>query len=157
MRRQTVLTLAAIAALTACARRDAPEGAADSAIAAATVAPPVAKNAHVRAFELGRAIDSTTKRIMGGVTANYQPGDTIFVSIRTEFVPEGTSLGVRLMRGNTTLDSIGLKSGTPNAENLAVVATRLAPRNKMWALGSYRLEVFLDGVSQGLTDFEVTK
>ena len=157
MRRQTVLMLAALAALTACARHDAPEGAADSAIAAATTAPPVAKNPHVRAFEIGRAIDTTTKLILGGVATTYQPGDTIFVSIRTEFVPVGSDLGVRLMRGTTTLDSIGLKSGTPDANNLAVISTRLAPRNKLWAPGSYRLEVFLGGVSQGIKDFEVKK
>lgn len=157
MRRQTVLTLAAIATLTACARRDAPEGAADSAIAAATDAQPVARNPHVRAFELGHALDTVTKRISGGVATGFQAGDTMFISIRTEFVPEGASLGVRLIRGKTTVDSIGLKSGAPDAAGLAVVATHFVPRSKVWALGSYRLEVFLDGVSQGLTELEVAK
>jgi len=157
MRRQTLLTLATITALTACARRDAPEGAADSAIAAATAAQPVARTPHVRAIELGRAVDSVTNRITGGVAASYQTGDTIHVSLRTEFVPEGTSLTVRVLRGKTTVDSIDLKSGAPNAEGLAVVATRFMARNKGWAPGSYRLEVLLDGASQGLADFEIRK
>lgn len=157
MRRYTFLTLATIATLAACARRDAPEDEADSAIAAATASQPVAKNPHVRAFELGLAVDSTTSRIMGGVVATYRTSDVIHVSIRTEFVPEGASLGARLMRGATTVDSNGMKSGTPNAEGLATVATHFTAPAKGWALGGYRLEVFLDGVSQGLTDFEVVK
>jgi hypothetical protein len=157
MRRQTLLTLAAIAALTACARRDAPENAADSAIAAATAAQPVAKTPHVRAIELGRAVDSVTNRITGGVAASYQPGDTIFVSLRTEFVTEGAKLSVRLLRGKTMVDSIDVKSGAPNAEGLAVVATHFMAGKKGWTSGSYHVEVLLDGVSQGLSDFEVRK
>lgn len=157
MRRQTLLTVAAIAALAACARRNAPDTAADSAIAAATVAPPVSKTPHVRAIELGRALDSVTSRIAGGVASSYQAGDTIYVSLRTEFVAEGTTLAVRLLRGKTTVDSIDLKSGSPNAEGLAVVATHFTASNKGWTPGSYRLEVLLNGVSQGLTDFEIHK
>lgn len=157
MRRQTLLTLAAVASLTACVRRDAPEDAADSAIAAATSAAPVTKTPHVRAIELGRAVDSATNRITGGVVSSYEATDTIYVSLRTEFVPEGTSLSVRLMRGKTTVDSIGLKSGSPNAEGLAVIATHFTARTRGWTPGSYHLEVLLDGVSQGLTDFEVRK
>ncbi len=157
MRRYTFLTLATIATLAACARRDAPESEADSAIAAATEPQPVAKNPHVRAFDLGLAVDSITGRITGGVVSSYHPGDVIHVSIRTEFVPEGASLGVRLMRGKTTVDSNGMKSGAPNAEGLATVATHFAPPAKGWPLGAYRLEAFLDGISQGLTEFEVVK
>jgi hypothetical protein len=157
MRRQTLLTLAVVATLAACARRDAPANAADSAIAAATAAQPVAKTPHVRAIELGRAVDSVTNRITGGVASSYQAGDTIYVSLWTEFVPEGTGLSIRMLRGKTMVDSIDLKSGAPNAEGLAAVATRFIARTKGWTPGSYRLEVLLDGVSQGLSDFEVRK
>ncbi len=157
MRCQTLLTIATITALAACARRDAPDTAADSAIAAATSAQPTAKTPHVRAIELGRAVDTVTNRITGGVVSSYQASDTIYVSLRTEYAPEGTSLNVRLMHGKTTVDSVDLKSGTPNAEGLAVVATHFTARTKGWATGSYRLEVLLNGVSQGLSDFEVRK
>jgi hypothetical protein len=157
MRNHNLLALAALASLAACVRQDAPEGAADSAIAAATETQSVARNPHVRAFELGLAVDSATSRITGGVKTSFHPDDTIFVSVRTEFVPEGASLGLRLVRGKTTVDSIGMKSATPNAEELATVAAHFAPPARGWSLGGYRLEVFLDGASQGLTDFEVVK
>lgn len=156
MTQRHLALLIALGALAACASHDAPEGAADSVIAAATAAPPVAKNPHVKAFEIGRAVDSTN-RITGGVLSNYHGSDTIFVSIRTEYVKEGADLGVRVLRGKGTVDSTGMKSGAPNAEGLAVVSTRFLPPAKGWPVGAYRAEVFLDGVSQGLVDFEVIK
>jgi hypothetical protein len=156
MKHQPLLALIALGTLAACGGHDAPQGAADSAIAAATAAPPVTKTPHVKAIDIGHATDST-RRIMGGVSSSYHQGDTIFVSVRTEFVAEGASIGVRILQGKTTVDSSGFKTVAPNAEGLATMATQFAAPKKGWALGAHRLEVFLDGVSQGLSDFEVIK
>ena len=155
MQRPLALVIA-LGTLAACGNHDAPEHAADSAIAAATAPAPVAKNPHVKAFDLGHALDSTS-RITGGVSTSFHTGDTIFVSVRTEFVPEGANVGIRLLRGKTTADSTGLKSGAPTAEGLAIIATRFLAPAKGWPMGAYRVEIFLDGVSQGLSDFEVIK
>jgi hypothetical protein len=146
----------ALGALTACGSHDAPEKAADSAIAAATAVKPVEKTPHVRAIDLGRAIDST-QRITGGVLTSFHPGDTIFVSVRTEFVKEGAGVDLRLTRGKTRADSTSVKLGAPNAEGLAVVSARFMAPGKGWPVGTYSLEVLLDGVSQGVSSFEVIK
>ncbi len=158
MKPQQLLAALAFGSLVACGSHDAPQGPSDSAIAAATAATsaPVAKNAHVAAMDLGHAVD-VNQRITGGVASSFHQEDSIFVSLRTAFVDEGAALGARLIRGKTTADSIGMKSTAPSAEGQAYVSGMFAPPAKGWAVGSYQLEVFLEGVSQGLIAFEVVK
>jgi hypothetical protein len=158
MKQHQLLALIALGALAACGGHDAPEADADKAIAAATstAAAPTVKVPHVKAMDVGHALDST-QRISGGVSTSFHQGDTIFVSVRTDFVPEGANIGIRLLQGKSTADSAGVKSPAPNAEGAAVLSATFAAPKKGWALGAYRLEVFLDGVSQGLSDFEVLK
>lgn len=158
MKPHHLLAAIAFGSLVACGSHDAPEGASDSAIAAATAASstPAAKNSHVAAMDLGHAVD-VNQRITGGVASSFHVTDTIFVSLRTAFATEGAALGARLLRDKTTADSIGLKSTAPNAEGQAYVSASFAPPAKGWTPGTYQLEVFLEGASQGLIAFEVIK
>lgn len=156
MTHRNLALLLAVGAVVACARHDAPEGAADSAIAAATTQVPVTKTPHVRGIDIGRSADSGN-RIVGGVASTFQAMDTITIAVRTEYVAEGADIAIRLRRGTATVDSTAIKSGAPTAEGLAAASTRLAPPKKGWALGKYQIEVLLDGVSQGLQDLEIVK
>lgn len=151
MRTLTLAPLLALA-LVACGDK-APEAATDDTTTVAAAMPEV-KNPHVMGFESGRALDSLG-HIMGGVNARFGTGDTIFVSVRAQWVTPGAKIEAVLRQGGKQAAKDEGVVGEADPENgVAIVPIRLA-RAGAWSKGSYQIEVFLDGISQGLKPIDI--
>lgn len=155
MRNPIVPTLVTLVLLVGCSRGNAPPDV-DSAGAAAA-APPVstaARQARVMAFEFGKSVDST-RRIYGGVTDRFRKGDSVMVSVRTQYAAPGATVSARLLLGTRTVDSTGGPIGAADTLGIAAIAFRF-PRATTLKPGDYQVEVFLDGTSQGLRPLQIT-
>ena len=147
------LLIAALAAgtLAACGKKDADDGLPDTTNLAPTAQAPTVPR--VSSIELGRATDSTNN-IMGGVTSAFGVTDTFHLAVRTENTAPGAMLTARWMAASgTTIDSTS-QAVASSATNSAVTAFHLS-KGSAWPAGVYRVEVFLDGASQGIKEFEV--
>ncbi len=153
MRSLTLLSLLALT-VTACGEKAPDAGSGDSTPPETTATTmPAMTNPHVMGFDSGRALDSLGN-ILGGVNARFQSGDTIFVSVRTQYVAAGAKIEAVFLRGTTRVASDNGIVGDSDADAAAVVPLRLA-RGTPWAKGSYQVEIFLDGVSQGLKPIDI--
>jgi|CXWL01.1.fsa_nt_gi predicted small lipoprotein YifL len=151
MRSLLALPLLAVA-LVACGDKS-PDPSSETPDSTTAVAPE-AKMPHVMGFEAGHALDSTGA-LIGGVTARFNTGDTIFVSVRTQYVAPGAKLEAVLMQGTTKVASDQGVVGDPNATTgVAILPVRFAS-SKPWPKGSYQIEILLDGISQGLKPLEI--
>jgi hypothetical protein len=151
MRSLTILPLLALA-LVACGDK-APEATTDDTTTVAAAVPEV-QTPHVMGFEAGRALDSLGN-VLGGVSARYAGTDTIFVSVRTQYVTPGAKIEAVLLQGTSKAATDQGVVGEADAKNgVAIVPIRFA-RATPWAKGSYQIEVFLDGVSQGLKPIDI--
>ena len=151
MNRLSLVPLALLALTVACGDKAGNgDTAADSATA---VAPELPRNPRVIAIDVGLAADSIG-RIIGGTYETIQAADTVFVSVRTQYVAAGAPIVVRLLQGERTIESVNATSGTPDADGVARVLTTL-PAGATLAVGSYQVEVMLDGVSQGIRPLAV--
>lgn len=149
------LLVAALAAttLSACSKKDADDTVADTTPGAGTElqAPAVPR---VTSMELGRAVDST-RNIMGGVTDDFGPNDTIYLAVRTENTAAGAMVTARWQtESGTTVDSTSQAVAPAVADGWSVTEFHIM-RPQPWPTGKYRVEVYLDGVSQGIKDFEI--
>ncbi len=114
-----------------------------------TAAVPEVKMPHVMAFDAGHALDSTGA-IFGSVAARFNSGDTIFVSVRTQYVAPGAAVEAVLLQGTTKVASDKGVAGDPAVSSgVATIPIRFVS-SKPWPKGSYQIEILLDGVSQGL-------
>ena len=119
-----------------------------------TAAAPEIKMPHVMAFDAGHALDSLGG-LLGGVTSRFNSGDTIFVSVRTQYAAPGAKVEAVLMQGKTKVASDQGVAGDPDATTgVAILPFRFAG-SKPWPKGSYQIEIFLDGISQGLKPLEI--
>lgn len=114
-------------------------------VAAAPVEP------RIMAIDIGIAVD-TSGQIMGAGVESFPAADTLHVAVRTQAAAAGASLGIRLMRGTTTIDSTGATVGTPDAAGIARTTVSF-PKAATVPAGSYKVEAFLDGVSGGIREF----
>ncbi len=149
------LLVAALAAttLTACSKKDADDTSADTTpgAGAEVQAPAVPR---VTAMELGRAVDST-RNIMGGVTGNFGRNDTIYLAVRTENTASGAMVTARWMtEAGATVDSTTQAVAASVADGWSMTEFHIM-RPQPWPTGKYRVEVYLDGVSQGIKEFEI--
>ena len=89
-RSSLVLSTLVLAGVMACGDGSPPPGGPkdDSAAAAA----PEPRNPHVMAIDLGRATDSTGA-IIGGALERFPELDTLYVSVRTQYVESGALPG----------------------------------------------------------------
>lgn len=151
MKRSSLVPLVLLALTVACGdQRGESDTNPDSATA---IAPEIPRNPRVIAIDVGLAADSLD-RIIGGTYESIQGPDTVFVSVRTQYVPAGSPLTVRLMQGERAIESVDLSTGTPDADGVARALATL-PAGATLALGSYQVEVLLDGVSQGVRSLTV--
>ena len=152
MNRTALVPLALLALTIACGDKG---GEGDTTTDSATaVAPEVPRNPRVMAIDVGLAADSLN-RIIGGTYESIQAPDTVFVSVRTQYVAAGAPIAVRLMQGERVIESVDLTSGTPDQDGVARALATL-PAGASLAVGSYQVEVMLDGVSQGIRALSVT-
>jgi hypothetical protein len=105
-------------------------------------------------FEAGRAFDSLGN-IFGGVSARYGSTDTIFVSVRAQYVTPGAKIQAVLLQGTSRAASDeGVVGEADPKTGVAIVPIRFA-RAQPWGKGSYQIEILLDGASQGLKPIEI--
>lgn len=150
-RHLAILPLAFLLA-TACGDQPADDATPDST-GTAVATEPAPTVPRVMAIDVGRAIDEGG-RIMGGGVETFPEADTIYVHLRTEHVSEGTALTVRLLEGDRTLESVDVTSGAPDAGMIGE-ATATLPAGATLRPGAYRVEVLLDGASQGIREITI--
>ncbi len=120
----------------------------------AAAAMPVETNPHVMGFDSGHGLDSLG-HILGGVDIRFTPADTIFVSVRAQYVEAGAKIEAVLLRGTARVATDqGVTGAADPANGVAIVPIRFA-KSTPWATGSHQVEVFLNGVSQGLRPIEI--
>lgn len=154
MTRPVLFATALVLLATACGDRpesDVPAGG-DSG---AAVAPEMPRNPHVMAIDIGLAVDSLG-RVIGSSFESVPEPDTIFVSVRTQYVAAGAPLTVRLFQGERTVQSVDVAAGTPDQSGIGR-ATAMLPAAAGVSPGDYQVEVLLDGVSQGIRDLKVNQ
>jgi hypothetical protein len=141
----------ALLTLAACADKGAEQpGSGDSTTAAVIEVPTTPM---VTAIEIGRALDDSN-RVLGSGVEHFPSADTLYVKVTTSHVVAGTPLTVRLTRGTTLIDSVDVPSGPIDAEsNASAIAT--LPKAHGVTAGAYRIEVLLDGASQGVREFTI--
>ncbi len=153
LRRTLLIATLTIGAATGCSKGDAPDdGAPDTTLVVTT--PDIPATARVAAMELGRAVDSL-KNIVGGVTSTFGVNDTLYLSVRSENTAPGSTIAVRWMtEAGQTIDSTAQQIAAGAAAASATTEFHLK-KATAWPEGKYRAEVFLDGVSQGIKEFDV--
>jgi hypothetical protein len=151
MRSSLVLSTLVLLGAMACGDGSPPPGGAagDSTVAAA----PEPKNPHVMAIDLGRATDSTGA-IIGGALESFPELDTLYVSVRTQYVEAGAPIIVRLLQGENALAAQNLTAGAADSVGVAR-AVAIFPGAAKRGDGSYRVEVLLDTLSAGIREFTV--
>lgn len=145
-------TLAALVATAACSDSSPPPPADENAAAAQTDAT-MPRNPHVMAIDLGFASDDQG-RIIGGGVQTFPAADTLHVSVRTQYVEQGTSLSVSLGQGGSTLETVTATVGASDPSGEARTVAVL-PRAATLAPGTYRIEVHMNDASQGIREFTV--
>ncbi len=150
-RRTLLVATLTVATAAGCSKKDADDGAPDTVT---IVTPDLSATARVAAMEFGRAVDSL-KNIIGGVTSSFGANDTLYLSVRSENTAPGSTVSVRWMNpAGETIDSTAQQIAAGAAAAAASTEFHLQKATP-WPEGKYRAEVFLDGVSQGIKEFEV--
>lgn len=146
MNRISLMPLALLALTTGCGDKSGETDTAGDSTTA--IAPEIPRNPRVMAIDVGLAADSLG-RIIGGTYESIQAADTVFVSVRTQYVAAGAPITVRLMQGERTIESVDVVSGAPESDAVGRVLATL-PGGAKLSPGSYQVEVLLEGVSQGI-------
>ncbi|MEP6591134.1 MAG: hypothetical protein ABJC19_08115 [Gemmatimonadota bacterium] len=149
--RTLLLPFATAIALAACGKTDSGEAAVDSVLAVVPPAPP--STPHVVGFDLGRQVEAGGG-IVGGSTDLFTVGDTIVVAIRTQHTRAGDEVAVRMRKGDKTVDSLSAPLPATDSTGMAAITLHFGPA-KPWATGSYRIETFLGGNSQGIKEITI--
>jgi hypothetical protein len=153
MTRPILRTAALLLAVTACG--DRPDADAPAGDSAAAVAPEMPRNPHVMAIDVGLAVDSLG-RVVGSSFESVPEPDTVYVAVRTQYVAAGAPLTVRMLQGERTVQSVEVAAGTPDPSGIGR-ATAMLTSAANAAPGDYRIEVLLDGVSQGIRELRINQ
>ena len=147
MTRSVLLPIALLSLAAACADRAADEGVVNDS--AAAIAPEIPRNPRIVAWDVGLAADSVGQ-LIGGAYQSIEAADTLFVSVRTQYVAAGTPISI-VMRNSSgaAVDSAAIASAAPAADAFSRVLVTL-PAAASASPGQYQVEAILDGVSQGM-------
>ena len=161
MRRATIAVLA-LTALTACGKKGARGSDFDSATAAAlatggtgTAVADLPKVGHVMGFTIGHGLDRHDM-IFGGASSQFMRGDSVLVSVKTQYIPAGADISGRIRLKNATLDSAGAKSGAADTASISYTGLRFATTPK-WTKGTYLADIFLNGKFQMSQEFMISQ
>jgi hypothetical protein len=161
MRRATIAVLA-LTALTACGKKGARSSDFDSATAAAlasggagTVAADLPKVGRVMGFTIGHGLDKHDM-IFGGPATQFTRGDSVLISVKTQYVPASADISARIRLKNATIDSAGAKSGAPDTASVSYTGLRFAT-NPKWTKGTYMADIFLNGKFQVSQEFTIAQ
>lgn len=143
----------ALVALAACGKKGASKADFDNATTAALTPNALAvevanqpKTARITGFNIGHGLDRHDV-IFGGASARFSAGDSVLISVRGLYLPQGTDVSARIRLKTATIDSSGAKSGAPDSAGVTNVGLRFGTTSK-WAKGAYQVEVFLSGKFQ---------
>ncbi|MGQ0650328.1 MAG: hypothetical protein ACT4P7_22535 [Gemmatimonadaceae bacterium] len=154
MRTPLPVALAALAlvAATACAKQDADM--VDTTPAAAPAPPPTPS---ISVIEVGRSIGAN-RRVLT-IDSVFATRDTIYLSVVTENAPASANLMTKwtFVPTGQLVDSTAQTVAMADAGSSTSVTEFHISKPSGWPTGRYRVEIFLDGVSQGTREFEVKK
>ncbi|MBL8961610.1 MAG: hypothetical protein JNJ98_17245 [Gemmatimonadetes bacterium] len=155
--RYSSLAVAALAVLAvACKKKDAAPAAATPPAAAAAAPAPATPMAAVTAVEIGRHLGED-KRV-SDTTSVFAPKDTLYLAVATEnTAPGATLLAKWTFQTGQTLDSTSQAVAAPGPGALGTVSEFHLVKPSGWPVGKYKVEVWLDGVSKGVKEFEVKR
>lgn len=142
-----VLPLALVLSVACSDKADDDAGTQDSANVAVIDVP---ASPRIVSIEIGRALDENN-RIMGGGVERFPHADTLYVALGATHVPTGTPISVRFLSGDKILQTVDLTATAPAADGTAQMTVTL-PTAASAAAGLYRIEVLLDGASQGIRE-----
>lgn len=143
------LTLPLALVLTvACGDRTADETAASDTANVAAIEVPATPR--IVSIDIGRAVDENN-RILGGGVERFPQGDTLYVALGASHVSAGTPITVRFSLGDRVLETVELTAPEPTADGSAHLTAKL-PSAAAAAPGLHRVEVLLDGTSQGIRE-----
>lgn len=131
-----------------CGSQDADDAAASDSANVAVIEVPASPR--IVSIEIGRALDENN-RVLGSGVERFPRGDTLVVAIGTSHVPAGTPITVRFSLGDKVLETIELQAAEAAADGTAELITRL-PSAASASSGLHRVEVLLDGTSQGIRE-----
>ncbi len=125
----------------------------DEATTTDQLATEMPRNPHVMGIDLGLASDEEG-RIIGGAGQSFPEADTLHVSIRTQYIDQGTTLSLVLSQGDRTIGTTTATVGA-NGESGDARALAIFPQVATLGAGSYRVEALMDEVSQGIREFTI--
>lgn len=154
----TALSIAlAAASLAACQKKEAaPPPATDSTAAAAApaAAPAPAAALSVSSIDLGKAIGADNKVTTPLTT--FGPKDTIYASVNTDGAASGT-LSAKWSFVNGAKETVVDTSSRSISPTGPATTEFHITKKTAWPAGQYKVEVFLNGTSAGVKNFEVKK
>lgn len=160
MRQLSIATLALLT-LAACGRKGARSSDFDSATAAALSTGTAAaqtrnmpKVAHVVELVIGHSLDQHNT-IVGGMSTQFHPGDSILVAVKLQYVPAGTPVTAVISLKGAAVDSATAKAGASDSAGLSYTGLRFQSGPK-WGKGSYQAAIFVDGKFQVGHDLDIT-
>jgi predicted small lipoprotein YifL len=148
------LGLAALAllSLAACGKKDQPAPA-DTPVA---MAPAPAPAASISTIETGKHI-GPNKRVTE-VTSEFGTKDTLYLAVVTENSTPTTMLTAKwTFQTGQLVDSTAQAVARTDSTNTAAVTEFHLVKPTGWPVGTYTVELWLDGVSAGKRDIEVKK
>jgi hypothetical protein len=154
MRTSTPIVLAVLALGMAAACRQREAATVDTTPAAAPAPPPTPS---VSAIELGRQIGAN--RRVTDTTSAFARRDTIYLVVVTENAPMGANLMAKwtFVETGQQVDSTTQPVAPAEPGSPTSVTEFHISKPSGWPTGKYRVEVWLDGASQGTREFEVKR
>ena len=153
--RYSSLAIAALAVMAvACKKKDAAPAATTPPVAAAPA--PAAPVAAVTAVEIGRHLGEN-KRV-SDTTSVIAPKDTLYLAVSTENTAPGAMLLAKWsFQTGQTVDSTTQAIAAPGPGAMGTVSEFHLVKPSGWPIGKYKVEVWLDGASKGVKEFEVKR
>ncbi len=150
--RTLAIATLALVAVSACKKKDAVP-AADTSVAMTPPPPPAPS---VSALELGRHL-SANKRVTD-TTSTFAPRDTFYLAVMTENTAPGASLTAKwTFQTGQLVDSTTQAVAAADAASPVSVTEFHVAKPKGWPVGTYKVEVWLDGMSTGTREFAVRR
>lgn len=138
----------AVTALAACKKKEA------APVAETPPPPPPPPAASVSSIELGRRVGANQR--VTDTTSAFARRDTMHLAVLTENTgPGATLLAKWTFQTGQTVDSTSQPVAAPTAAEPVTVTHFQISKKTAWPAGTYKVEVWLDGVSKGTREFAV--
>lgn len=146
----TAIAIGLLPLLGACGRDDA--AVQDETTTPPAIEAPAGMAARVTDVEMGRSIDAQGRIADDADTDSFSPADTIYISVNTEGSAAGSRLTARWMFEDGQV--VDETSQTLSATGPAVTEFHISHPDG-FPVGTYRVEILLDGQTVETEEFEV--